>query len=94
MASPEGPTWLEKLEEQLYKVDVDVDWMDPEYIKNMPIKPHDQTSNQLWVNTELHRASNAELLRQTAKELKDKGWLVVYTRAVGLPVGLGICIGS
>ncbi|KAH8167456.1 hypothetical protein CIB48_g794 [Xylaria polymorpha] len=72
MASPEGPTWLEKLEEQL---DVDVDWMDPEYVKNMPIKPHDQTSNQLLVNIELHNASNAELLRQTAKELKTEGWL-------------------
>ncbi|KAI1160359.1 hypothetical protein F5B18DRAFT_513245 [Nemania serpens] len=81
MASMEGPTWLEKLEEQL---DVDVDWMDPEYVKNMPIKPHDQTSNQLWVNIELHRASNAELLQQTAKELKDKGWLAVYTRTAVL----------
>ncbi|TGJ79417.1 hypothetical protein E0Z10_g9347 [Xylaria hypoxylon] len=77
MESLEGPTWLEKLEEQL---DVDVDWMDPEYIKNMPIKPHDQTSNQLLVNIELHRASNADLLQQTAKELKDEGWLAVYTR--------------
>ncbi|KAI0536457.1 hypothetical protein GGR58DRAFT_395782 [Xylaria digitata] len=73
----EGPTWLEKLEEQL---DVDVDWMDPEYVKNMPIKPHDQTSNQLLVNIELHRASNADLLQQTAKELKDEGWLAVYIR--------------
>ncbi|KAI0857047.1 hypothetical protein F4860DRAFT_370692 [Xylaria cubensis] len=77
MASLEGPTWLEKLEEQL---DVDVDWMDPEYVKNMPIKPHAQTSNQLWVNIELHRASNAELLQRTAKELKTEGWLAVYTR--------------
>ncbi|KAI0474361.1 hypothetical protein F4859DRAFT_88314 [Xylaria cf. heliscus] len=78
MASPEGPTWLEKLEEQL---NVDVDWMEPEYVKNMPVKPHDQTSNQLLVNIELHRPSNAELLQQTAKELKSEGWLAVYTRA-------------
>ncbi|KAI1421156.1 hypothetical protein F5Y12DRAFT_790225 [Xylaria sp. FL1777] len=77
MESLEGPTWLEKLEEQL---DVDVDWMDPEYVKNMPIKPHDQTSNQLWVNIELHRTSNAETLQQVAKDLKDEGWLAVYTR--------------
>ncbi|GAW13049.1 hypothetical protein ANO14919_024270 [Xylariales sp. No.14919] len=81
MASLEGPTWLEKLEEQL---DVDVDWMDPEYIKNMPIKPHDQTSNQLLVNIELYRASNADLLQQVAKELKDEGWLAVYTRTAVL----------
>lgn len=67
-------------------VDVDVDWMDPEYVKNMPIKPHDQTSNQLLVNIELHNASNAELLRQTAKELKTEGWLAVYTRIVGIPI--------
>ncbi|KAI1173107.1 hypothetical protein F4777DRAFT_463209 [Nemania sp. FL0916] len=81
MSAMEGPTWLEKLEEQL---DVDVDWMEPEYIKNMPIKPHAMTSNQLWVNTELYRASNAELVQQTAKELKDRGWLAVYTRAAVL----------
>ncbi|KAI1283892.1 hypothetical protein F5Y07DRAFT_385535 [Xylaria sp. FL0933] len=61
MVSLKGPTWLDKLEEQW---DVDVDWMDPEYIKNMPIKSHDQTSNQLWVNIELHRPSNAESLKQ------------------------------
>lgn len=70
-----------------YIVDVDVDWMDPKYVKNMPIKPHDQTSNQLWVNIELHRASKAQLLHQTARDLKDKGWLAVYTRVVGLPRG-------
>lgn len=61
-------------------MNVDVDWMDPEYIKNMPIKPHDQTSNQLWVDVQLGHESNAELLRETAKELKDKGWLAIYTR--------------
>ncbi|PTB81932.1 aldolase [Trichoderma longibrachiatum ATCC 18648] len=54
--------------------------MDPEYIKSMPIKPHDQTSNQLWVDIQLGHPSNAELLAQTAKELKDKGWLAIYTR--------------
>ncbi|OPB40827.1 hypothetical protein A0O28_0009080 [Trichoderma guizhouense] len=77
MGSKEAPTWLEKLEEQL---NVDVDWMDPEYIKSMPIKPHDQTSNQLWVDIQLHHPSNADLLVETAKELKDKGWLAIYTR--------------
>ncbi|KAL7809345.1 aldolase [Trichoderma aethiopicum] len=77
MGSKGSPTWLEKLEEQL---NVDVDWMDPEYIKSMPIKPHDQTSNQLWVDIQLGHPSNAELLAQTAKELKDKGWLAIYTR--------------
>ncbi|KAK2593543.1 hypothetical protein QQS21_008766 [Conoideocrella luteorostrata] len=70
-------TWLEKLDEQL---NVDVDWMDPEYIKAMPIKPHDQTSNQLLVDIQLGHESNADLLAQTARELKDQGWLAIYTR--------------
>lgn len=67
------------------QVNVDVDWMDREYVKNMPVKPHDQTSNQLWVDIQLEHESNAELLLQTARELKDDdgqggGWLAVYTR--------------
>ncbi|EFY92438.1 hypothetical protein J3458_019646 [Metarhizium acridum] len=77
MGSTDAQTWLEKLEEQL---NVDVDWMDPEYIKAMPIKPHDQTSNQLWVDIQLGHESNAELLSQTANELKHHGWLAIYTR--------------
>ncbi|KAH8779907.1 hypothetical protein F5883DRAFT_638467 [Diaporthe sp. PMI_573] len=81
MGSRSEITWLEKLEEQL---NVDVDWMDPEYVKNMPVKPHDQTSNQLWVDIQLGHESNAELLLQTARELKDDGqgggWLAIYTR--------------
>ncbi|KAM0448788.1 hypothetical protein ACHAO4_008261 [Trichoderma viride] len=77
MGSKESQTWLDKLEEQL---NVDVDWMDPEYIKAMPIKPHDQTSNQLWVDIQLGHPSNAQLLAETAKELQDQGWLAIYTR--------------
>jgi transaldolase len=63
-------------------VNVDVDWMDPEYIKSMApkIKFHDQTSNQLWVDIQLGDASNAELLKQVTAELKDQGWLAIYTR--------------
>ncbi|KAG8164102.1 hypothetical protein KVR01_006020 [Diaporthe batatas] len=81
MGSRSEITWLEKLEEQL---NVDVDWMDPEYVKNMPFKPHDQTSNQHLVDIQLGRESNAELLEQTARELKDEGWLAIYTRAAVL----------
>ncbi len=73
-----------------YTVDVDVDWMDPEYIKNMPVKPHDQTSNQLLVNIELYRANNADILQQVAKDLKGEGWLAVYTRIVSL-IGKVLC---
>lgn len=56
--------------------------MDPEYIKNMPMVPHDQTSNQLWVDIQLGHPSNQELFRQVATELKDEGWLAIYTRMV------------
>lgn len=67
-------------------MNIDIDWMDPEYIKTMPDKlgllAHDQTSNQLWVDVALRQASNADLLRQTAEELQDQGWLHIYTRAV------------
>ena len=63
-------------------VNVDVDWMDPEYIKSMPIVPHDQTSNQLWVDIQLGHSSNQELFRQVATELKNEGWLAIYTRMV------------
>ncbi|CAM1503319.1 Fc.00g080950.m01.CDS01 [Cosmosporella sp. VM-42] len=77
MGSKGTVTWLDKLEEQ---INVDVDWMDPEYIKSMPIVPHDQTSNQLWVDIQLGDASNQEMFREVAKELKDEGWLAIYTR--------------
>ena len=46
-AETKGQTWLQKLDEQL---NVDVDWMDPTYSKNLQIKPNDQTSNNLWVS--------------------------------------------
>ena len=57
--------------------------MDPEYIKQMPIVPHDQTSNQLWVDIQLGDESNKAMFQETAKELKDAGWLAIYTRMVG-----------
>ncbi|KAH6887014.1 hypothetical protein B0T10DRAFT_406976 [Thelonectria olida] len=77
MGSISQVTWLDKLEEQ---INVDVDWMDPEYIKGMPIVPHDQTSNQLWVDIQLGDGSNRDMFLETAKELKDQGWLAIYTR--------------
>ncbi|KAI3550002.1 transaldolase [Colletotrichum abscissum] len=81
MGSQGAITWLDKLEEQ---INVDVDWMDPEYIKSMPIVPHDQTSNQLWVDIQLGHESNRHLFLETAKELKNEGWLAIYTRMVSL----------
>ncbi|ROW03679.1 hypothetical protein VMCG_05343 [Cytospora schulzeri] len=77
MANQKPTSWLEKLEEQL---NIDVDWMDPDYIKSMPLVPHDQTSNQILLDIALSSPSNAELLKQTAQELKGQGWLHIYTR--------------
>lgn len=50
--------------------------------KRLGVHPHDSTSNQLWIDSELHSEANAELLRKTAEELKDRGWLHIYTRVV------------
>ncbi|GKT96498.1 transaldolase [Colletotrichum tofieldiae] len=46
----------------------------------MPIVPHDQTSNQLWVDIQLGHSSNKDLFVEIANELKDQGWLAIYTR--------------
>jgi transaldolase len=78
MAAPSTLTWLQHLETQL---DVDVDWMDPEYITSMaPFSFHDQTSNQGWVDHMIHHPSNAQLVKDVCAELKDAGVLAIYTR--------------
>lgn len=59
--------------------------MNPDDIKKLPIVPHDQTSNQLWVDIELDDPANAELIRQAARDLKGQGWLHIYTRVVREP---------
>ncbi|KAK6380873.1 hypothetical protein LTS17_005074 [Exophiala oligosperma] len=59
---------------------MDIDWMDPGFIKSLPRKPHDQTSNQLWMGIQLAHTSNTELLKTTAKELKAEGWLATYSK--------------
>lgn len=63
---------------------MDIDWMDPAFIKSLPRKPHDQTSNQLWMGIQLAQTSNTELLKTTAKELKAEGWLATYSKMVSL----------
>lgn len=74
-----GQTWLQKLEEQL---NVDVDWMDPTYSKNLQITPNDQTSNNLWVNQQMSHSENKEMFHHVCKELKSEGWKAAYTRIV------------
>ncbi|KAI7258043.1 aldolase [Hortaea werneckii] len=70
-------TWLQKLDEQL---NVDVDWMDPSYSKSLPIRPNDQTSNNLWVNQQMSHPENKEMVLEVCKDLKAQGWKAAYTR--------------
>ncbi|KAI9931075.1 hypothetical protein ASPWEDRAFT_34391 [Aspergillus wentii DTO 134E9] len=70
-------TCLDKLNEQL---NIDVDWMDPTFIQNLPITPHDMTSNQILTHARLCHPDNDKLLNQVAAESKDQGWLAIYTR--------------
>ena len=66
-------------------VNIDVDWMDPDFIKSMPMKPHDQTSNQLWLGIQLGHPSNESALAACAQRMRGEGWLAVYTKMVHLP---------
>ncbi|ORY04478.1 hypothetical protein BCR34DRAFT_491488 [Clohesyomyces aquaticus] len=77
MESVETQSWLQKLEEQL---NVDVDWMDPTYSKNLQIRPNDMTSNNLWVNIQMSHPDNKQLFENAVKELKSEGWLAIYNR--------------
>lgn len=66
----------------VHTVNVDVDWMDPTYSKNLPIKPNDQTSNNLWVNQQMSHPENKDMVLQVCKDLKSEGWKAAYTRIV------------
>ncbi|CAK7205240.1 hypothetical protein SEUCBS139899_008007 [Sporothrix eucalyptigena] len=83
-------TWLDKLEQEL---NIDIDWMDPDFLVQMQptIKFHDLTSNQNFVDIQMGHPSNVELLRETAREVRDEYdasgadhthplWLAIYTR--------------
>ena len=63
-------------------VNVDVDWMDPTYSKNLAITPNDMTSNNLWVNQQMSHPENEEMVLEVCKELKSQGWKAAYTRIV------------
>ena len=63
-------------------VNVDVDWMDPSYSKSLPIRPNDQTSNNLWVNQQMSHPENKVMVLQVCKDLKSQGWKAAYTRIV------------
>lgn len=63
-------------------MNVDVDWMDPTYSKNLQITPNDMTSNNLWVNQQMSHPENKEMVLQVCKDLKSEGWKAAYTRIV------------
>lgn len=63
-------------------MNVDVDWMDPTYSKNLAITPNDMTSNNLWVNQQMSHPDNKEMVLQVCKDLKAEGWKAAYTRIV------------
>ncbi|KAL4749236.1 hypothetical protein BDW72DRAFT_137462 [Aspergillus terricola var. indicus] len=80
-ANAKAQSWLHKLEEQ---VNVDVDAMDPDFIKSLPITPHDMTSNQIHVHGQMSEPKNRQLLLDVAREYKDRSWVDVYTRVAVL----------
>lgn len=63
-------------------MNIDVDWMDPTYSKNLQVTPNDMTSNNLWVNQQMSHPDNKKMFEEVCKELKPKGWKAAYTRIV------------
>ncbi|WVR05421.1 hypothetical protein IAU60_002436 [Kwoniella sp. DSM 27419] len=76
MISKNEPTLLEQIEAAGCWVDTDS--MNPEIAKNLPIVPHDMTSNHLLVHEQLGNPDNKELVKQTIIETKDKDWLETH----------------
>ena len=72
-------TLLEVLEEH---INVDCDSLDPAFIKTLPIKCHDQTSNQRIVHEAIVAPENAHILESTVRDLKGEPCDEVYVTAV------------
>ncbi|KAL3475978.1 hypothetical protein BJX99DRAFT_270794 [Aspergillus californicus] len=77
MANSTIPTWLHKLEEQ---VNVDVDAMGTAFIQDLPITPHDMTSNQIHVHGQMTDPINKQLVTDVVRTYHDRSWLEIYTR--------------
>ncbi|KAI1047331.1 hypothetical protein LB505_012687 [Fusarium chuoi] len=65
-----------------YVVNIDVDTLNTEFIRSLPITPNDQTCNPAWLSLALQDPSKAELIRTTALELQDQGFLAILSRLV------------
>ncbi|CAK7202228.1 hypothetical protein SEUCBS139899_004950 [Sporothrix eucalyptigena] len=76
---PTSKTLLEVLEDH---INVDADSLDPAFIKSLPIRCHDQTSNQRIVHEAIVDPVNAAIVEQTVRELKGQPWDEVYVLAL------------
>lgn len=72
-------TLLEQLEEH---INVDCDTLDSGFIKTLPIRCHDQTSNQRIVYDAIVAPENQSIVEGAVRELKGQPWDEVYVLAV------------
>lgn len=72
-------TLLEVLEDH---INVDADSLDPAFIKSLPVRCHDQTSNQRIVHEAIVDPVNAAIVEKTVRELKGQPWDEVYVLAL------------
>ncbi|SCN91690.1 related to Transaldolase B [Fusarium fujikuroi] len=83
MAPPTENSFLQEIEKKtltLRVVNVDVDTLNTEFIRSLPMMPNDQTCNPAWLSLALQDPSNAELIRTTALGLQDQGFLAILSR--------------
>ncbi|CAM1509878.1 Fc.00g002130.m01.CDS01 [Cosmosporella sp. VM-42] len=71
----ERPSQLEVLEQQM---NVDVDDVSTSLITSLPFMPHNQTSNQAVITSELLKPCNKRLLREQILKHGKDGWEKVY----------------
>ncbi|OAP55772.1 hypothetical protein AYL99_09924 [Fonsecaea erecta] len=69
---------LDRLEELC---NVDVDDVDTALIKSLPFPPHNQTSNQAVITSELLKPENSTLLEELVDKYGKEGWEKVYNMA-------------
>lgn len=74
-----APSLLEQLEQHL---NVDCDNLDPAFIQTLPIRPHDQTSNQRIVHEAFVAPENKEIMEKTVKDMKGSSWDDIYVVCV------------
>ena len=91
------PTLLEQLNTSIH---VDVDTMDSDFVKSLPCKCNDMTSNPRFVHDALVDPRNKGIVEGTVREMKGKPWEEVYASCVSspctpspLPDVRGACIG-